>query len=174
MKRALQIILLTTVIAFVFQTNEVKAQRPTYQLHSMLIFNFIKYIEWPAEAKSGDFIIAVYGDDDVYDELNKLYGGKSVKGQSVKVLNINKLDQLKQAHLIYLADNKSSDFDEVLSVALGKATLLITDRNGLGEKGANINFKTVGGKLKFEINEAAFSKNSLKVSSQLVSMAIVI
>ncbi|MFT4806067.1 MAG: hypothetical protein ACJAT1_001448 [Marivirga sp.] len=174
MKRALQVLLLTSAMAFVFQTNEVKAQRPTYQLHSMLIFNFIKYIEWPAEAKSGDFIIAVYGDDDVFEELNKLYGGKSVKGQSVKVVNINKAVELNEAHLIYLADNKSNDFDEVLAVASGKPTLLITDRNGLGEKGSNINFKTVGGKLKFEINQAAFDKNSLKVSSQLVSMAIVI
>jgi hypothetical protein len=62
----------------------------------------------------------------------------------------------------------------VIAKVAGKPTMVITDKNGLGEKGSNINFKTVGGKLKFELNQAAFDKNKLKVSSQLVSMAIVI
>lgn len=174
MRKALQLSLLATVLFVVFQSTEAKAQRPMHELHSMLIFNFIKYIEWPANSKSGEFIIAVYGDNNVYEQLNKLYGGKSIKGQSVKIISAKDEADLKNVHLIYLADNKSNNFDEVLSGSTGKPTLLITDKNGLGEKGANINFKTVDGKLKFEINESAFDKNSLKVSSQLVTMAIVI
>ena len=174
MRKLLQIILITSFIAVIFQTNEVNAQRPMHELHAMLIFNFVKYIEWPADAKGGDFIIAVYGDNDVYDQMNKLYGGKAIKGQNVKVISAKSANDINNAHLIYLADNKSGDFDAVLGASTGKPTLLITDKNGLGEKGANINFKTVDGKLKFEINEAAFSKNNLKVSSQLVTMAIVI
>ena len=174
MKKALQIFILTAFALIVFKPNQAQAQREMYQLHSMLIFNFIKYIEWPADSKSGDFVIAVYGDDDVFGELEKLYGGKSIKGQKVKLVNANSVSQLKNAHLVYLADNKSGDFEDVLAQSTGNPTVLVTDKNGLAEKGANINFKVVGGKLKFEINESAFSKNDVKVSSSLVSMAIVI
>ena len=174
MKRALQTLVIIAFAFILFQPTQVKAQKPMHELHSMLIFNFVKYVEWPDEAKSGDFVIAVYGDDKVFDQLNALYGGKTHKGQPVKLVNASSVGQLNNAHLVYLADNKSGDFDAVLSQTTGKPTLLITDKNNLGEQGANINFKVVGGKLKFEINEAAFSKNNLKVSSSLLSMAIVI
>ena len=175
MKKIFTVFILTIILSANFQLNQAVAQRPMHELHAMLIFNFIKYVEWPEASKSGDFIIAVYGDSGVFDELNKLYGGgKSIKGQTVKMVNASSVADLKKAHLIYLADNKSGDFQEILSGNNGSPTLLVTDKNGLGEKGSNINFKTVGGKLKFEINQSAFDKNNLKVSSSLLSMAIVI
>lgn len=174
MRKFLQVFIAVCIISTSLQLNTASAQKPMHELHSMLIFNFIKYVEWPADAKTGDFIISVYGDDDVFKQLNILYSGRTVKGQNVKVMKANGLADMKNANLIYLADNKSGDFEEVLSEITGKPTLLITDKNGLGEKGSNINFKVVGGKLKFELNETAFNKNNLKVSSSLVSMAIVI
>jgi hypothetical protein len=174
MKKVLQTLVLIPFLIVGLQTNEIQAQRPMHEIHSMLIFNFIKYVEWPEESKTGDFVIAVYGDDGVYDQLAKFYGAKPIKGQNVKVINVNSVGEINNAHIIYLADNKSGNFDEVIAKVAGKPTMVITDKNGLGEKGSNINFKTVGGKLKFELNQAAFDKNKLKVSSQLVSMAIVI
>jgi hypothetical protein len=141
----------------------------------MLIFNFIKYIEWPAEASgSGEFVIGVYGDDNVYEQLNKLYAARSIKGQSARVVNMSAPSDLRTAHIIYVADNKSNDFDEIKSKFASQPTLIITDKMGLGKKGSLINFKEVGGKLKFEINQASFDASNLKVSTQLKNMGIVI
>ncbi len=150
------------------------AQRPMHEIHSMLIFNFVKYIEWPAESKSGEFVIAVYGDDDVYDQLATLYGQRQIKGQSTNIVNISDVSDLNKAHIIYLASSKSRDFEAILEKYDTKPTLIITDKSGLGKKGSSINFREVGGKLKFEINQATFDNSNLKVSSQLVNMGITI
>ncbi len=174
MKRPLQILVLIPLFLIVVQKHEMQAQRPMHEIHSMLIFNFIKYIEWPEATKSGDFVIMIYGDDALLKQLNSFYGSKPIKGQNVKVVGIKDAAEITRAHVVYLSDNKSGAFVEVLTKTSGKPILMITDRSGLGEKGANINFKTVGGKLKFEVNKAAFSKNQLKISNQLVSMGIVI
>ncbi len=145
-----------------------------HEIHAMLIFNFVKYIEWPDESKSGNFIIAVYGDDDVYNQLAKLYGQRQVKGQDAEIVNVSDVSAIKNAHIIYLASNKSRDFDAIIEQYDTKPTLIITDKSGLGKKGSSINFKEVGGKLKFEINQATFDNSNLKVSSQLLNMGITI
>jgi hypothetical protein len=55
-----------------------------------------------------------------------------------------------------------------------KPTLIVTDKNGLAKKGSCINFKLVGDKLKFEINEEAIVNSKLKVSSQLIAMGVTV
>ncbi|RUA32816.1 MAG: YfiR family protein [Bacteroidetes bacterium] len=174
MKFTFKIFIVAFFVSIGFNTLDAKAQRPMHEIHSMLIFNFIKYIEWPDETKSGDFVIAVYGDDDVYNQLSKLYGQRQVKGQNAEIVNVSDVAELNNAHLIYLASSKSKDFETILEKYDTKPTLIITDKSGLGKKGSSINFREVGGKLKFEINQATFTDSKLKVSSQLVNMGIAI
>jgi len=174
MRKVIKILVFGLFLSFAFQANQAFSQRPIHEIHSMLIYNFIKYVEWPPSSKSGDFVIAVYGDNAIYNQLNKFYASKPIKGQNVRVKKVDNAGQIGTAHILYLADNKSGDFDEVSNKLGSEPTLIITDKNGLGKKGANINFKTISGKLKFEVNKSAFDKKNLKISNQLVSMAIVI
>ena len=174
MKKLHKIIFIAFILTNSFNLIGLKAQRPMAEIHSMLIFNFIKYIDWPAETKSGDFVIAVYGDDEVYEQLNKFYGQRPIKGQSAKIINVNELSAINSAHVIYLASKKSSDFDALFEKFDTSPTLIVSDRSGLGKKGSSINFKEIGGKLKFEINQATIEDSNLKISSQLLNMGIVL
>jgi hypothetical protein len=148
--------------------------RPMYEVHSMMVYNFLKYIEWPAEAKSGDFIIGVYGDNNVFDTLNKWYGSKDKMGQKIVIKKFNSVADVSACHILYLGTSKSNDFDGLKNKLSGSSTLIITDKRGLGEKGSGINFKMEGNKLKFEMNQSALDAAKLKVSGQLTSMAILI
>ncbi|WMN07188.1 YfiR family protein [Marivirga arenosa] len=174
MKRTAKILALLLFMIVSFNTFNVKAQRPIHELHSMLIFNFIKYIEWPDDTKSGEFVIAVYGDDDVYTQLSNLYNQRSIKGQTASVVKVSDVASINNAHLVYVSDSMSKDFDDILSKYDTKPTVIVTDKSGLGKKGSSINFREVGGKLKFEINKATFDNSNLKISSQLLNMGIVI
>jgi len=148
--------------------------RPMHEIHSMLMFNFIKYVEWPSEAKSGNFIIAVVGDENVASTIQNFYTNRTVKGQTVKVINVENVSSINNAHVLYISKNKSREFDEAKEKFVGKSTLMITDKNGLGSKGSCINFQEVNGKLKFEINQESIKGNNLRISTQLSSMGILI
>ena len=52
------------------------AQRPMHEIHSMMVYNFMKYVNWPASSAQGDFVIGVIGDEDVYSTLSQWYTGK--------------------------------------------------------------------------------------------------
>ncbi len=138
------------------------------------MFNFIKYVEWPADAKAGNFVIAVVGDENVASTIQNFYTNRTVKGQNVKVVSVDNVSSVNSAHVLYISGNKSREFDAAKEKFSGKSTLMITDKSGLGKRGSCINFQEVNGKLKFEINQESIKGNNLKVSNQLSSMGILI
>ena len=165
---------LVVILLMVFGFNLKSGDRPIHEIHSMLLFNFIKYVEWPADAKAGSFVIAVVGDENVASTIENFYANRTVKGQSVKVVNVDNVEGVTNAHVLYLSSNKSREFGLAQEKFAGKSTLMITDKNGLGKRGSCINFQEINGKLKFEINQESIKSNNLKISNQLSSMGILI
>ncbi len=152
----------------------VAQDRPIHEVHSMMVFNFTKYVQWPDHSQGGEFIIGVIGSNDVYNTLNGWYGGKPRGSKTYVIKKFNSAAEVTDCHVVYIDKSKSNDFDAVNGKVKGKGTLVVTDKNGLGEKGSAINFKTVDNKLKFELNQKAIEASNLKVSGALSSMAILI
>jgi len=170
-KVKLLIVAVLMVVGSISQAQD----RPMHEIHSMMVYNFMKYVEWPSQAKSGDFVIAVVGDKEVFNTFNAYYGTKKLGTQSIAVKYFESVSALgNDIHLVYLAQKKSGEFETLKTKMDGKSTLIITDKMGLGKKGSCINFKVVDNKLKFEINQEAIAQSNLKVSGALTSMAIVI
>jgi hypothetical protein len=163
------------VVAALLISGSVFSQdRPVHEVYSMMVFNFTKYVQWPDHAASGEFVIGVVGNADIYNTLNGWYGGKPRGSKTYIVKRFNSAAEITDCHVIYIDKSKSADFDAVNDKVKGKGTLVITDKSGLGEKGSGINFKTVDNKLKFELNQKAIETANLKVSGALSSMAILI
>ena len=148
--------------------------RPTHEIHAAMLFNFIKYVQWPNEGDGGDFVVGVIGDDNVFNTLNQWYNGKQKGSKKYVIKKLSSANESSSCQVVYVGKAKSKDFDDVMNNIGGKSILTITDGNGLGQKGSCINFKVIDGKLKFEMNQATMTSSNLKVSSQLSSMAILI
>ena len=148
--------------------------RPMHEVHSMMVYNFTKYVQWPDHAGGGEFIIGVVGSTEVYNTLNGWYGGKPRGTKTYIIKKFNSAADVTECHVLYIDKSKSGEFDNVNDKLKGKGTLIITDKSGLGEQGSSINFKLVDNKLKFELNQKAIEASNLKVSGALSSMAILI
>jgi|SRR5687767_14665371 hypothetical protein len=160
--------------ALLISSNAFSQDRPIHEVYSMMVFNFTKYVQWPDHATTGEFVIGVVGNADMYNTLNGWYGGKPRGSKTYIVKKFNSAAEVTDCHVIYIDKSKSSEFENVNTKLKGKGTLVITDKSGLGEKGSAINFKTVDNKLKFELNQKAIEASNLKVSGALSSMAILI
>ncbi|MGC4023492.1 MAG: YfiR family protein [Cyclobacteriaceae bacterium] len=151
-----------------------QTEKPIHEIHAAMIYNFMKYVQWPDDGNSGEFIVGVIGEDNVFNTLKSYYDGKP---KGAKKYSIRKLDNVADGatcSVVYLGKNKSKEFDNLKNAVSGKPVLTITDSFNLGKKGSCINLKVVDDKLKFEINQGAVSGQSLKVAGQLTSMAILI
>jgi hypothetical protein len=162
------------IIFFITFIGNAGNERPVHEIHSMMIYNFIKYIQWPDYDSSQDFIIGVIGEDDVYNTLSTWYDGKLRGDKKFSVKKYNSIAEIGNAHIIYVGKNEGRSFGAIQQKIKGTSVLTITDNPGLGEKGSAINFKTVNSKLAFELNQKTIDQSNLKVSGQLSAMAILI
>jgi hypothetical protein len=148
--------------------------RPMHEVYSMMVFNFVKYVQWPTGDNSKEFVIGVVGNNDIYHTLTTWYAGKAKGAKTYVIKKFNNAAEVTDCQVLFIDRSKSSEFDAVNSKVKGKGTLVVTDRNGLGSKGSCINFKTVDDKLRFELNQQAIEASNLKVAGALTSMAILI
>ena len=148
--------------------------RPTHEIHAAMLYNFIKYVQWPNESDGGEFVVGVIGDENVFNTLKAWYDGKPKGTKKYVIKKLGSADEANSCQVVYVGKARNKDFEAIKSTVAGKSILTITDGNGMGEKGSSINFKVVDGKLKFELNQATVSSSNLKVSTQLSSMAILI
>ena len=162
-------------ILLVSSTTGLFAQeRPTHEIHAAMLYNFIKYVQWPNEGEAGDFVVGVIGDENVFNTLKLWYDGKAKGSKKYVIKKLDSPDEATGCQVVYVGKSKNRDFDNIKTSVTGKSVLTITDGNGMGHKGSCINFKVIEGKLKFELNQAIVTGSNLKVSTQLSSMAILI
>ncbi len=160
-------LLIISVIPFTAKSQD-------YRIHSVFIYNFTKYIQWPSSEQSGDFIIGVLGNSPIVASLEKLAAERKIGTRSMIVKRFSSVADISKCHMLFIPERYSNDLEAALAKTAGQATLIMTEKNGLGAKGSNINFITVDGKQRFELNRGATEKAQLKVSTELTSLAIVI
>jgi hypothetical protein len=149
-------------------------ERATHEIHAAMLYNFIKYVQWPNETEPGDFIVGVIGEENVFNTLKSWYDGKPKGTKKYVIRKLASAAEAGDCQVVYVGKSKSREFENIKNSIAGKSVLTITDSNGLGQKGSCINFKVIDGKLKFELNQGVVTSANLKVSGQLTSMAIVI
>ena len=92
------------------------------------------------------------GDNEVFKTLNAWYGGKPRGTKTYVIKKFNSVAETAECNVLFIANQKSGEFENVLAKTNGKRTLSITDKNGLGARGSVINFQKTNDKLKFELN----------------------
>lgn len=167
-------VLFSFLLCCFFAVSGFSQERATHEIHSAMLYNFIKYVQWPNETDGGEFVVGVIGDDDVFKTLQTWYDGKPKGTKKYSIRKLNSPEEAANCQVVYVGRSKSRSFDEIKTSIAGKSVLTITDGNGLGQKGSCINFKVIDGKLKFELNQNVVTSSNLKVSGQLTSMAIMI
>ena len=165
-------IIILVVLFFSFSTIS-KAQ-DVHKFQSIFIYNFSKFIQWPAEYENGAFVIGVLGESPITKYLEDMASVKKVRGQKFIIKNFSSVSQITKCHMLYIPSNKSAYLKKCLDGVGNNATLIITDKPGMAENGSGINFLIVDGKPKFELNKTSTTKHNLKVSAQLTKLAILI
>jgi len=115
-------------------------ERPPHEIHAAMLYNFIKYVQWPNEGEAGEFVVGVIGDDNVFNTLKAWYDGKPKGVKKYVIRKLNSPAEATDCQVVYVGKSKNKDFDAIKTSTSGKSVLTITDGVGLGQKGSCINF----------------------------------
>lgn len=161
------------VLIFLFPLYQAWAQN-AYTVHANIIYHFTKYINWPDDKKTGEFVIGVIGDTPLYNELKSFTSKRSAAGQPIVVKKFTANASSYNCHILFVADESSNSIKRIANTTANTPTLLVTESEGLSRKGACINFVLVDDHLKLEINKANIERRSLDIASELLSLGIIV
>jgi hypothetical protein len=148
------------------------SQTSVAQAQAIFIYNFTRFIEWPGEYKTGDFVIGIYGSGELYNEIKSYTSSKLVGNQSIKIVRYTSVQEISKCHIIFVGFGKTKELPLITAKMGNHSTLIITEKKGGLEGGATINFSLVEDKLKFELKSSNANKCGIKISSTLENMAI--
>jgi hypothetical protein len=158
---------------------ETLAQKPPpeYEVKAAFLYNFIKYTEWPQKAfPTADtaLTIGVLGTDPFRNLLDKAVEGKTFNGRKLIVRRFDQNQNFKTCHLLFISSSESGRLSQLLADLRGLSILTVSETEKFAERGGIINFKMIGEKVRFEINNKAAESAGLRISSKLLNVATVI
>ncbi|TLX76518.1 YfiR family protein [Labilibacter sediminis] len=160
------------VVIMALMSLSISGQQSMFK--ALFIFNFAKYIEWPNQEGNKDFIIGVYGNDDIISELKKLAAARKINNKNIVVKSVKSPSEVPNANMFYIPNSKSGSINEVTSYFAQKPTLIVSDKPGLCKKGAGINYTVQSGKMKYEICKANITSHNLKIDQKLIALGIAV
>lgn len=156
-----------------------KGQQYTeYDLKAAYIFNFSKFVTWPESAyisETSDFNIIVFGDSPVTPVLQKALKNKQVMGRNISIKVIYSVDQITDAHILFVSRDAYSNLNTIISKCDKKSILVVGDIiENFCQSGGIINFTPKSSKYRFEINNQAARNSKLMISSKLLALARIV
>ena len=154
------------------KSQDVKIVSMTKYLSNCL-YNFSRNINWPEENKSGDFVITIVGNKELYTEMTKLTQNMKVGLQPIVVKFFNSVNEVSgYQQIVFVANWQSNKLNAMVQKTSGSHTLIVSESEGMIDKGSMINFIPVNGIMKFEMNKEGLRRSNLMASSVLEKMAV--
>lgn len=144
-----------------------------YRIKAAFLYNFTKFVEWPPErfpSADAPVLIGVLGGNPFERVLEETVRGKTVNGRPVRIVPLDDARKLGGVHVVFLADRARSCSGE-FAQAPTASVLTVGECDDDEDCGAVINFRTVGDKVRFEINITAAEARGLKLSAHLQKLA---
>jgi hypothetical protein len=166
-----RVLLLSLLCLSVFAAPKLYAQQEAnYAIVANIVYRFTKYIDWPENKKSGDFVIGIVGDSPLYDALNNFILNKSVGAQKIVVRRFSRSETAYSCHILFVSEDESGSFKKIAARTAGSSILLVSESGGLTLKGSCINFIVVADHLKLEISQNNIEQRHLSIASELLQL----
>jgi hypothetical protein len=143
-----------------------------YQVKAAFVYNFIKFVDWPAGRNAGEdtLRLCVLGEVPAMAPFTDL-DGKMVKGKRLAVSAMMDPQAVGACQVLFVSSSLSRRMNEVLDVVKGRPMLTVGDTEGYAQRGIMINMYLDDKRVRFEINAKAARTAGLRVSTKLMSLA---
>lgn len=172
MQRKLKYILFQILIMLNYSFALTQTEAEEYNLKAAFIYNFTNFIEWETTSPGEPFIIGIIGPSLINEPLAEIARTKTVNNKKIIIRKFNTPEEITFCNILFVSQKASFSLNAILSKTATKKILVISEKSGYAMQGTCINFVVINDKLKFETNLNAINASGLKVSSQLLKLAI--
>jgi hypothetical protein len=147
-----------------------------YQLKAAFLVNFGKFIDWPETEFSSStvpFVIGVVGSDPFGDDLDEAIKGKLIGAHPIVAKRISSGGDMGGLGLAFIGSSEKTRVADTLRRLNASSAVSVSDIDHFCEAGGMIAFVVDNNRIRFEINIDAAQKRNLKISSKLLSLALI-
>lgn len=166
------------LVALMASMLRVRAETPAvideYQVKAAFLFNFAKFVEWPATAfKSADepIRICVFGQDPFGSSLEDVVRGKAVGSRTLVVREVSTALAACKCHMLFLSASEQKRLRSLLGDLKECSVLTVGETDEFAANGGVVGFKLKDARVRFEIDRDAAERAKLRISSKLLSLA---
>ena len=135
------------------------------------VFRLAGYVDWPGGAERGDFVIAVLGSPAMVRQLGGLAHAHLINNHPVRVREVASVRDIADPDILYVGAGRADSLRSWRPAA-SRSTLVVTDEEGGLQDGGMLNFLTIDRRVRFEVSLTAAGQAHLKISSELLGLAV--
>lgn len=146
------------------------------QVKAAYVYNFVKYVEWPAGAfatAQSPVVLCVAAGDGLRGALAAI-DGKQAQGRALQLRRAVRPDEFRSCHILFVPESEERVAGELLRKAGSLPVLTVGEHDGFAAAGGVIGFVVRDDRVQFEINPDAAARADLKVSSRLLQLATIV
>ena len=147
------------------------AQPIEYAVKASYLYKFAPFVQWPPTAfanPAAPLAICIAGHDPFGKMLDEAVRGQRVNGHPIEIRRIDAIRPGIACHILFASGEGS---DQALRALAHEPVLTVTDRSH-GGTGGMIQFVTIGGRIRFAVDQAAAEQSGITISSKLLGLAV--
>ena len=147
-----------------------------YQVKAAFLYNFAKFIQWPANAFPDEYTpicIGTLGHDPFGAVLDGL-AAKTVQGRPLEIRRFARIQDIDFCHILFINPAEHEQLFVLLATLEGRSMLTVSEIDQFAQAGGMVNFVVRDKKIRFEINPLSAEQAGLKISSKLLQLATII
>jgi len=160
------------------QAHQQIEQDREYKIKATYLYNFGRYVDWPAEnfaTLQSPFVIGIVGHDPFDDVLERIAKSRKISGREIEIRRFASPETYSPCQIVFVSrDAGLLTAKTMAEKTTGKAILLVTELPEMSQQGAVLNFYSKEDRIRFQVNIDAAARNKLKISAKLLSIGTVV
>lgn len=144
-----------------------------YPVKAAFLFQFARFVEWPAAAEAGALEIGVVGPDPFGEALERAIAGKAVGGRPLIIRRFATAEDVRSCAILFVSEQEGPQLSRILSRLGSAAVLTVGEGREFVRAGGMVGFFVEDNRVRFEVNLKATDAGGLRVSSRLLGVAVV-
>lgn len=140
-------------------------------LKGQYLFQLAKGNDWPEEAKSGPFVVAVHGKPALVAELASKYASHPIGSQPLRIVEVVDPADLARPHMLY-SESSGPELTALVAAVKNLPTLVVTYGQDKLVPGTAVNLFGSDRQLRYEINVQDAEKRGILVGNRIASWAV--
>ncbi len=143
------------------------------QVKAMFVYNFLKFVEWPADTSVGakdPFVVIIIGEGATADATEHFLESKMIGARPLVVRRIRWDQSLAGARAAFVLERDAKKLHRVLDAAASAGVLTIGEGESFTARGGVIGLLVEDRRVRFDVDTSAAQNAGLRISSKLLAL----